>query len=134
MSYKEDILELAQGEPLAVRAALRRAVEILEEDNGPEPDEAVFSLVTLGLAAASGSPTPASLIVEGVAALITLGRTIQKKRRRKIRRSRKSGTAAGLAARKSSRKTSAKMNALGAGAAWASSRRSSMRKLKRKKK
>lgn len=122
MSYADDIEELIRDEPPEVKAALRRALSLLENDDGPSPEESVKTLVKLGALAAGGAVPGGALIVEGVVALLTLGRTIRKKRLQKVAASRRQHTAAGLAARRASRATSARENAKKAAAAWEKSR------------
>lgn len=127
MSYAEDLEPLLKDEPPDVQKAVRRAIKLLEEDDGPTPEDALHTLVRLGSTAASGTRPSGPLIVEAVAALLTLGRTLHQKRKKKIAKSRREGTAAGLAAYQASKAASAssraQAQAQGAASAWARSRR-----------
>lgn len=125
-SYAEDLQPLIEDEPPEVQKAIRRAIRLLEEDDGPQPAEALHTLVKLGSTAAAGTRPSGALIVEAIAALLTLGRTVQQKHRAKVAQSRRKGTAAGLAAYQASKAASAsaraQKQAQGAAAAYARTR------------
>lgn len=123
MRGASDMEELIRDEPPEVKAALRRALSLLENDDGPSPEDSVKTLVKLGEFAAGGRVPYGALIVEGVAALLTLGRIIRTKRLRKIAASRRQSTAEGLAARRASRAVSAQEGAKKAAGAWGKSQR-----------
>ena len=127
MSYADDVEELIADESPTVKAAIRAALAVIEEDNGPEPDEAIKTLAKLGLGAAKGSVPAAGAIIEGIVALITLARTLNANRTRKIAKSRKEGTAAGLSAyvsnKAASERASAQNTAQGAAKALETGRR-----------
>ena len=117
MSYADDLEELIRDEPPAVQKALRAALSVLEHDDGPPPEEAIKTLAKIGLSAAKGAVPTAGAIIDGIVALITLGRTIREKRLIKVAKSRKAGTAAGLAAYHSNKMASDKSRAQAAEAA-----------------